>query len=237
MDTKAFNSEYKPSETLHLGLAAQLHHDYGKREIIDTLNAHGFVIGYDELRRFMTAVGEKEQEKNEGQVNIPHGLIPRQEGGSLIQEGADNIDINCETIDGKGTFHAMARVVFQQQSVVSLQAASLERVPHGRRKSLSPTTSGFHQIIPYKKPSRRPEPPRLVDAIRRLKNLKLTVSYEAADLSWVLMRAAPRQQFPMRGIKVTGSDVQNTSFWTGANAQVAERSTAKTTAAYAPIPS
>ena len=29
------------------------------------------------------------------------------------KEGADNIDINTETIDGKDTFHSMAMTVFQ----------------------------------------------------------------------------------------------------------------------------
>jgi hypothetical protein len=29
------------------------------------------------------------------------------------KEGADNIDINTETIDGKDTFHSMAMAVFQ----------------------------------------------------------------------------------------------------------------------------
>jgi hypothetical protein len=31
----------------------------------------------------------------------------------MHQEGADNIDINTETVDGKNTFHSMARTVFQ----------------------------------------------------------------------------------------------------------------------------
>jgi hypothetical protein len=33
------------------------------------------------------------------------------QGGDLIQEGADNIDINTETVDGKNTFHSIA--IFQ----------------------------------------------------------------------------------------------------------------------------
>jgi hypothetical protein len=43
----------------------------------------------------------------------PDGIISVQEGGVLIQEGADNIDLNTETIDGKDTFHSMAHAVFQ----------------------------------------------------------------------------------------------------------------------------
>jgi hypothetical protein len=35
------------------------------------------------------------------------------QGGGLIQEGVDKIDINTETVDGKNTFHSMAMAVFQ----------------------------------------------------------------------------------------------------------------------------
>ena len=35
---------------------------------------------------------------------------------SLVQEGDVNVDINCQTIDGKNTLHAMARVLFQEQA-------------------------------------------------------------------------------------------------------------------------
>ncbi len=50
-------------------------------------------------------------------VYIPNGVtsIPVSSGGKLVHEGDDNVDINTETIDGKNTFHSMARVVFQQQ--------------------------------------------------------------------------------------------------------------------------
>jgi hypothetical protein len=40
-------------------------------------------------------------------------IISVQEGGGLIQEGADNIDLNTKTIDGKDAFHSMAHAVFQ----------------------------------------------------------------------------------------------------------------------------
>ena len=97
---------------LQLGLATQFHHAYGKRDIIDVLSSHGFCIPYDDLRRFMTAVGNDELMKSQDVVYIPHGLIARHQGGTLLQEGDDNVDINCETFDGKVTFDSMARVIF-----------------------------------------------------------------------------------------------------------------------------
>jgi hypothetical protein len=39
---------------------------------------------------------------------VPDGIIPTHQGGDLIQEGADNIDINTETVDGKNTFHGVS---------------------------------------------------------------------------------------------------------------------------------
>jgi hypothetical protein len=44
---------------------------------------------------------------------IPYGISPKTLGGDFIQEGADNIDLNTETIDGKNNMHSMARAVFQ----------------------------------------------------------------------------------------------------------------------------
>ena len=35
---------------------------------------------------------------------------------SLVQLSDDNVDINCQTIDGMNTLHAMARVLFQEQA-------------------------------------------------------------------------------------------------------------------------
>ena len=51
-------------------------------------------------------------EKLHDDVPAPDGIIPIREGRGLIQEGADNIDINTETIDGKKhiSFNGKGRV-------------------------------------------------------------------------------------------------------------------------------
>jgi hypothetical protein len=58
-------SSKKVITPLHLGLAAQLHHEYGKREIIDNLHSLGFTVSYDELRRFITSLAISELKKTE----------------------------------------------------------------------------------------------------------------------------------------------------------------------------
>jgi hypothetical protein len=42
----------------------------------------------------------KEEESIKEGVYVPDGIVPVCQGGCLIQEGADNIDINTEIIDG-----------------------------------------------------------------------------------------------------------------------------------------
>ena len=44
----------------HVGFMAQLHHEYGSRNLIDTLHAYGMCASYDELRKFQTASAEQQ---------------------------------------------------------------------------------------------------------------------------------------------------------------------------------
>jgi hypothetical protein len=57
-----------------------------------------------------------------------------------MQEGADNIDLNTETIDGKNTMHSMARAVFQvvQDHTPTLEISST-KIKRGQDRSLSMT--------------------------------------------------------------------------------------------------
>ena len=64
------------------------------------------------MRQFLTSAANHEIAKTEVSC-IPYGISPKTLGGDFIQEGADNIDLNTETIDGKNNMHSMARAVFQ----------------------------------------------------------------------------------------------------------------------------
>ena len=66
------------------------------------------------MRQFLTYIAEQEIHKN-SKVYVPSKIIKRNEGGCFIHEGCDNVDIYSETIDGKNTYHAMARVIFQNK--------------------------------------------------------------------------------------------------------------------------
>lgn len=71
-----FCSQNKVIPLLRLGLAAQFHPDYGKREIIDTLNSHGFCISYDQLCSFITDLSKDELSRVQEDIYVLHDLIP-----------------------------------------------------------------------------------------------------------------------------------------------------------------
>ena len=62
--------------TQHIGIAMQLHSDFVSQGLIDTLQACGFCISYDDLRRLLTSAAEEEG------VYIPTGIIARNESGN-----------------------------------------------------------------------------------------------------------------------------------------------------------
>ena len=70
------------------------------------------IYSYTEVRQFLTSAANHEIAKTEVSC-IPYGISPKPLDSDFIQEGADNIDLNTETIDEKNTMHYMARAVFQ----------------------------------------------------------------------------------------------------------------------------
>ena len=84
------------------------------------------------MGRFLTSVANHEIEHINGDRYIPTGIRPITQCGLLIQEGSDNIGINAETVDGKNTFHSLARAVFQFKFVDELSVCT-ECIKRGRQ--------------------------------------------------------------------------------------------------------
>ena len=68
---------------LQTGLAVQMHHHYGSKFLIDSLNSHGFCSSYTEVKKFEMSAAQTKG------TDIP-GLTP----GHFVQYEADNVDHN-----------------------------------------------------------------------------------------------------------------------------------------------
>jgi hypothetical protein len=106
------------------------------RGLVDNLNSHGFCASYSELRRFLTSVALKEEDSTKEGVYVIDGIVPVCQGGCLVQEGADNIDINTETIYGKGSLSSKPityRLMYT--TGVSLNAVKISFSVHHSKKA------------------------------------------------------------------------------------------------------
>ena len=81
---------------LQIGLAVELHHHFGSKFLIDTLNSLGFCSSYSEVKKFEVSAA------------VSQGTdIPGLTSGHFVQFIADNVDHNIRTLDGHNTFHGM----------------------------------------------------------------------------------------------------------------------------------
>ena len=178
----------------HIGFMAQLHHECGSRNLIETLHAYGMCASYNELRKFQTASAEQQMSLSEEQVYIPSGILPIIAGGSLTQEGDGNIDINVETIDGKNTYHSMRRVVFQEQQLTDTPVHSTIRLKRTEHRSLECKDNSILRPLLFSKPTSHPEPVHMLNifsiTLQELNNFNICQC--SKDLTWCLLRHVPR---------------------------------------------
>lgn len=208
-----------------LGLSLQIEHEYGSRGLIETLHSYGFCVLYDELRTFLTsAVINIQNDLSHGL--LPNGIVGRQNDGLLIQEGNDNIDINTQTIDGKNTYHSMARVVFQDQHVnIDLENIMSPRIKRQQEKTLAGKShfKSYSTTFLYDKPKIRPEPSRYNNACMQIENSMSHFEKCSAgkDITWLLLRNLSRHILQNDRDSSPVSD-QKIPFWTGFHTKIAK---------------
>ena len=209
-----------------LGIALYLDHVFGSRELIDVMYGLGVCASYTELRTYKTSAAihtlESSQIVNADRPTyIPLDLKKKDEEGSscgLLHEGADNIDINVETKDGKNTFHALARFMFQDQTVESTSVNLA--IPRIKDRSIKETEEVLQltKCEPYQLPSKRPVPPISHDILRKINNLNISnqATNGTKETAWLLLRMIPRGVLPI----TSPPDKSVVPLWKGYNAKI-----------------
>ena len=123
-----------------IGLALQLYHEFGSKQLIETLHTHGFCSSYDEVRRYLTSLANHEIDLEpilfEGQMSSDflQDLICTCKGRSVCSKGCVCFEHNfsctelcpCQALDlchnvithrrSKMTMRKHARVLFLNKS-------------------------------------------------------------------------------------------------------------------------
>lgn len=134
------------------------------KKVIDVLYRFGYGTSCDEVRKFLTSLTANQIENN-GEVFIPQGIVPVRSVEDFVHASIDNFDQNEETLDGKGTTHSLAMVLFQKSNSL-FEDTTFKRNTKRSLQELDVDNSTLHQnIVNYQKPPYRPEPERFDQSI------------------------------------------------------------------------
>jgi hypothetical protein len=167
-----------------------MHHNFSCKTLIEDLNALGYSISYDEVRRFLTSVAKDELKKSD--VYIPRGIssFDKDNLNSVIDAAMDNFDQNGDTLDGKSSTHCMAVVLYQRLS----KTEEVSGIPRQSLKSLDTLEYEEPPIQRYAKPHKWPEPPSSTFSVFEVKRGDSYVySQLSADLVWMVAQKMKTQ--------------------------------------------
>lgn len=210
---------------MSLGLALNVYHDFGSCKLVRTLHTLGYGASYDEVMRFVTSAAKHQMSKDQ-QPFVPFGIQTAnpENGIGLVHAAIDNFDTNENTLDGKGTTHSMAMVVYQtfQQD----RPVSDVEIPRLSDRSVTAEEGGTDtsDVKYFQKPPKRPEPVVDVNTDDFLIDTENSHTHEAviSDLTWALCRAY-----------LAGID--NIPAWSGYNSFTTSRSIPVTSIKYLPF--
>lgn len=99
----------------HIGIGVAVHQATRSKGLVQLLHAAGHSISYESVLRTDTALANEavKQYFDNGRVFIPQNFVNAKLPGYIMYAN-DNIDINEETLDGKGTFHASQTAAFRR---------------------------------------------------------------------------------------------------------------------------
>ncbi|KYN21448.1 hypothetical protein ALC57_06174 [Trachymyrmex cornetzi] len=158
--------------TILLGLSVTLHRKFGKRNIIDIFNSHGFCASYHETLLFEASVAKFDD--------------LRLKNGAFVQYVNDNADFDTNTIDGKNTFHNLGRI-----EIITPASSIEEKRPVPRLHYLPPANSfvddGTIPVLPYPHAKKSGLQKVIVKIIDR--NLSLASSnFSRLTLFWMFLQ-------------------------------------------------
>lgn len=172
----------------HIGIGMAVHQATRSKDLVQLLHDAGHSINYDTVLRFDTSIAQDALQRF---VKNKNTIIPRNflnvEMSGYVRYATDNIDINEETLDGKGTFHACQTAAFRRSSPEEKNEEINIKPTDCRSVTVPPE---FHDIRHSNIGSMKPEPvfPISVKSEWYEPNEEEVVKAKCLDLSWILTR-------------------------------------------------
>ena len=117
--------------------------------------------------------------------------------GGVIHEGIDNVNVNFETVDGKGTFHVQLRTLYQNHLLSDKNCVTKIESKENPLSPLHLLLNLKHLPLPclITLPEFALFPPRTEDALTIIKETKYfdNITSGVCDMAWVLLCMIPRE--------------------------------------------
>lgn len=211
----------------HIGLGLAVHQATRSKDLVQLLNAAGHSISYESVMRIDTSIAQDvlQRYEDQGQVIIPlnfmHTALP-----GYLRYANDNIDINVESLDGKGSFHASQTAAFRRNTPD--EEANQIHIKYTNMRSLK-VPPEFHELQSVNIGSSKPEPvfPQAVNMSYYEPDKGETTEANLADLAWILCRQNVPEDMPYTARQVPA--------WTGFNQQISSVRPLPSTVGHLPI--
>ena len=149
----------------------------------------GQIPNDNEYKWFKTSAANHVIEESKTRTNdlyIPPAVI---KDWGFIHESVDNADVNCETVDEKGTFHVLLHTLYQNNLLSDKNYVTNNQIKREPSRSLAliPELEVLTTPLPYNPHRVCPVPPRTEDALTIIKETKYfdNITSRVCDKAWV----------------------------------------------------
>ena len=143
----------------HVGIGLTVHQATRSKQLVQLLHAAGHSVNYETVLRMDNTIANDvlERYRESGNVFVPRDFTGTTNPVGYTRFAVDNIDINEETLNGMGTFHATQVAAFRRKEEGE-PAMDIELSPKSERRLDVQVPSELHELTDLSLDNKKPEP-------------------------------------------------------------------------------
>ena len=143
----------------HVGIGLTIHQATRSKQLVQLLHAAGHSANYETVLRMDNTIANDvlQRYSESGNVFVPRNFTGTTDPAGYTGFAVDNIDINEETLNGMGTFHATQVAAFRQKEEGE-PAMDIELSPKSEMRLDVQVPSELHELADLSLDNKKPEP-------------------------------------------------------------------------------
>lgn len=143
----------------HVGIGLTVHQATRSKQLVQLLHAAGHSANYETVLRMDNTIANDvlQRYSESGNVFVPRNFTGTTDPVGYTRFAVDNIDINEETLNGMGTFHATQVAAFRRKEEGE-PAMDIELSPKSERRLDVQVPSELHELADLSLDNKKPEP-------------------------------------------------------------------------------